>query len=393
MEAHLHEWLNLTVRWLHVIFGVAWIGASFYFNWLENRLNRNRKGLPQDIAGDLWAVHGGGFYYLRKYKVAPAKVPEDLHWFKWEAYLTWISGFSLLAIVYYWNADAYMVNGNYGPSEAVGLGLLALVSSWIFYDSICKTRLVDHSVVFGLIVFSFFVCVAWFLVQVMSPRAAYIHIGAMIGTCMVGNVFFGIIPAQKELVRAAQEGRSPNAKLGKNALRRSRHNNYFTLPVLFIMVSNHYPSTFGHDWNWVLLAFLSVVGVGVRHYFNIRHKEEWAFWILPIAALLMLSLAFVTAPRAGLKSASVGAVRFHEVRAVVNRRCTSCHSSRPSDEIFRAAPLGVMFDTEEQIRAMANQIKRRAVVYKTMPLGNKTRITEEERNLLGRWVDQISGVR
>jgi uncharacterized membrane protein len=391
MDPHLTEWLNLAIRWLHVITGVAWIGASFYFNWLENNLNRVQ-GLRDEIAGDLWAVHGGGFYYLEKYKVAPGEIPEDLHWFKWEAYFTWLSGFALLVVVYYLNAGSYMVDprvADISPLAAVGIGVGALVGAWVVYDQLSKTKLVDNGPAFAVLGFVLVTAAAYGLCQVFSPRAAYIHVGAMIGTCMAANVFFVIIPGQRAMVEAARAGRAPDPQKGKDGARRSRHNNYMTLPVLFIMVSNHFPSTYGNAWNWAVLAGLTLVSVGVRHYFNVRHKPNKAFWVLPAAAVGMVALAFVTSP--WIKpDTSVGArpVSFAEVSGIINNRCIQCHAVNNTDEVFKQAQGGVMLDTPEQIVQHAERIKARAVTTRTMPFLNKTGITDEERQLLGWWVDQ-----
>ena len=247
MESYLQDWLNLLLRWAHLITGVAWIGASFYFNWLENHLQRQHDEGP--LAGDLWAVHGGGFYYLQKYKLAPAELPSTLHWFKWEAYFTWLTGFALLCTVYYWNADLFMLDSriaHISPRFAVIMGLTSVVASWFFYDLLCRSPLGKKPALSAILIFAWFAILAWLLCQFFSGRAAYMHVGAAIGTIMVANVLFIIIPSQKELVAAVTAGRAPDAEQAADALQRSRHNNYFTLPVLFIMISNHYAGTFGH---------------------------------------------------------------------------------------------------------------------------------------------------
>lgn len=302
MEAHIAEWLNLLVRWIHFIVGVAWIGASFYFNWLENHLNRNRP-LEKGIDGNLWAVHGGGFYHLKKFENGPDKLPEVLHWFKWEAYMTWVSGFTLLCIVYYYNAQAMMIDSTKSitPISAVILGIGSLVVSWVLYDQLCKSALKQKPIVLGLVIFLFLALLAFFLSQVLSSRAAYIHVGAAIGTMMAANVFFVIIPAQKELVKALSENRIPDAIYGANGLLRSRHNNYLTLPVLFIMISNHFPSTYGNHYNWLVLIAVSIVGVLARHYYNIRHVGGFlggakAIWMLPTALFGFIMIMLATMP-------------------------------------------------------------------------------------------------
>ncbi len=254
MEANLTMWLGLLVRWAHFIFGIAWIGASFYFNWLEKHLQRQHQ--PEGIAGDLWAVHGGGFYYLKKFAVAPPELPPTLHWFKWEAYWTWLTGMALLIIVFYMNAQTYMLNPDASgiaaaitTRMAVGIGLGALLASWVFYDLLCRSPLARHEWLLGLLLFAWFALLAWLLSTWLSGRAAYIHVGAAIGTVMVANVFRVIIPGQRDLVNAVAENRTPDASKGKNALQRSRHNNYFTLPVLFIMLIAHYPAVYDQPQN------------------------------------------------------------------------------------------------------------------------------------------------
>ncbi|RME76419.1 MAG: hypothetical protein D6776_01270 [Planctomycetota bacterium] len=393
MPPHVAEWLNLTVRWIHFTVGVAWIGASFYFNWLENRLDREAK-VRDEIAGELWAVHGGGFYYLEKYKVAPKRIPERLHWFKWEAYFTWITGFLLLGIVYYHNARAIMIDpavADISSGTAIGIGLGTLLLGWIVYDRLCRTRLVEHGVAFAITGYVLVAALAYGLTHVLSGRAAYMHVGAMLGTCMAANVFFVIIPGQRAMVEAARAGRPPDPAKGRAGAQRSRHNNYMTLPVLFVMISNHFPSTYGSPENWAVLAGLTAVGMGVRHYFNVRHMRRHAAWVLPVAALAMAALAYVTRPhpvaRAGLPAVT-RTVSFAEVQSIIGRRCLPCHSRQPTDDVFRQAQAGVMFDTPEQIAARAPRILVRAVQTRTMPFGNKTGMTDEERALIGAWIEQ-----
>ena len=292
LESHVTEWMNLVVRWVHIVFGIAWIGASFYFNFLENSLNRT-KDLREGIAGNLWAVHGGGFYYLEKYKVAPTEIPKDLHWFKYEAYFTWVSGIALLVIVYYLDAKAYLIDPavlDISPTAAISIGVGSLIFGWIVYDFLCKSSLSKNPVLFGLILFLFIIGASWFFSHVFNSRAAYIHVGALIGTWMVGNVFRVIIPSQKAMVNAAKAGKLVDPTLGKNALFRSKQNNYFTLPVIFIMISNHFPSTYGNEFNWIVLIGLSLASVLVKHYLNLIEKGEKSVWILPAAVAGMIAL-------------------------------------------------------------------------------------------------------
>lgn len=396
MNPHVIEWLDLVIRWLHVITGVAWIGASFYFVWLENMLERDKTDLPPGIEGDLWAVHGGGFYYLTKYKVAPEKMPKTLHWFKWEAYFTWIFGFSLLTIVYYFKADSYMIDASVAdisPMTSIALGVGSIVIGWVVYDVLCRTPLLKRPSLFLAVMYLFMVGAAFGLSQYLSPRAAYIHIGAMLGTMMAGNVFFVIIPGQKKMVSAAEEGREPNAADGRYASLRSRHNNYFTLPVLFIMVSNHFPTTYGHEYGWAILAGLSAVGIGIRHHFNVRHKSNQYVWTMGAGALAILALAFVTSPDFGTsdKQAAIEAmppVPYATVDKIITERCVMCHSDAPTDAVWKSAPLGITFDTPQEIKKHAERIKVRCFDTETMPLVNQTHMTPEERQQLGAWVLQ-----
>lgn len=391
-EGHLLEWLNIVVRLMHITFGIAWIGASFYFVFLENALNRTHD-VREELAGNLWAVHGGGFYYLEKYKVAPKQIPRELHWFKYEAYFTWLTGFSLLIVVYYFNASGMLIDPqvlNLSTTAAVSLGVGSFAVAWVIYDQLCKTPLVRHQLWFaalGLVILTAF---AWFYCHVFSARAAYLHFGAMIGTLMVANVYFVIIPGQKAMVQAATEGRPVDPTLGKNSLARSLHNNYFTLPVLFVMVSNHFPSTFGNAYPWAVLLGITVGTAGVKHWLNLREKKQESGWVLPLSAALLLGIAFVTAPKSEAGGAPVCKpnVGIAEVHAIVQRRCIQCHSSSPTDDVFKSAPNGIKYDTPADIVRLKDKIMQRVVVTKTMPQNNKTQMTQEERDLIRCWIEQ-----
>ena len=391
IEGHIHEWLNLLLRWIHFIVGVAWIGASFYFNWLENNLERDP---PQEagIAGNLWAVHGGGFYHLKKFKVGPDQLPQHLHWFKWEAYTTWLSGITLLAVVYYFNARLFLIDPavhDLGPAQAIIIAVVSVFGSWFVYDGLCRTPLRNAPLLLSAAIFFYLALLAWFLSEVFSGRGAYIHVGAAIGTMMVGNVFFVIIPAQREMVNALNEKRDIDPIYGANGLLRSTHNNYFTLPVLFIMISNHFASTYGHAWNWLVLILLSVISVSVRHYFNLRNVIKSLWWILPAAFAAMLLIMWLTAPRIE-GDADQGGVDLNAVQAVVQLRCTGCHSNSPTQPGFTAPPLGLILDTMEQIQANRDRVLQAAVVTRTMPVGNLTGMTDEERNLLAAWYAELA---
>lgn len=390
LESHIVEWLNLIVRWAHIVFGIAWIGASFYFNFLENSLNRT-KGLRDEIAGNLWAVHGGGFYYLEKYKVAPAQIPKDLHWFKYEAYFTWLSGFALLIIVYYLDAKVYLIDPSVldiSASTGIIIGIGSLIVGWLVYDLLCKSPLSKKPLVFGFILFLFISGAAWFFAHVFSSRAAYIHVGAIIGTFMVGNVFRVIIPSQKAMVNAAKEGKLADPTLGKKALLRSKHNNYFTLPVIFIMISNHFPSTYGSNLNWLILIGLSLTSVLVKHYLNLIEKGEKAVWILPAAVIGMVALAIVTAPKTKSVCKEDAPASFAEVNDIIIKRCVQCHSSNPTDDLLKVAPNAITFDDPNDIIKFSERILARAVTTKTMPQANKTQMTQEERDVIQCWIKQ-----
>ena len=391
-EGHLIEWLNIVVRLMHITFGIAWIGASFYFVFLENALNRT-ENIREELAGNLWAVHGGGFYYLEKYKVAPKEIPKALHWFKYEAYFTWLSGFSLLFVVYYFNAKAMLVDANVldlSAMAAIAIGIGSLILGWVLYDFLCKSALAKKGILFSVIGFLFALGFAYFYTHVFSSRAAYIHFGAMLGTLMVGNVFFVIIPAQKAMVQAAKEGRPVDPSLGKNALFRSLHNNYFTLPVLFVMVSNHFPSTFGHQYPWVILMAISLGTAGVKHWLNLREKKQATGMVMPISVVILLAVAFYSAPKTekGVAVACSQEVSLAQVQSIVQKRCVACHSSNPTDDVFKVAPNGVKFDSPESLVNFRDKIMQRVVVTKTMPQNNKTGMTEEERALIKCWIEQ-----
>lgn len=388
-EGHLMEWLNIIVRLMHITFGIAWIGASFYFVFLENALNRT-KNVREELAGNLWAVHGGGFYYLEKYKIAPKEIPKDLHWFKYEAYFTWLSGFSLLFIVYYFNARAFLIDPNVlalSPVAAVSIGVSSFMVAWIIYHLLCKTPLIKKGSLFGLIGFALAVGFAFFYTQVFSARAAYIHFGAMLGTLMAGNVFFIIIPAQKAMVKAAKEGKPLDPWLGKFAGLRSLHNNYFTLPVLFVMISNHFPSTFGYQYPWLILAIITLGTAGVKHYLNLREKGQLTVWVLPVSVLILLAAAFISAPQTPSTECKE-TVTMNEVYAIVQKRCTACHSAHPTDDIITAPPNGIVYETPQDIANLKDKIMQRVVITKTMPQNNKTGMTEEERNIIRCWIQQ-----
>ena len=396
LESLITDWLHLLVRWLHIVFGAAWIGASFYFNWLNNNVREPEGPADPGVSGEVWSVHGGAFYRVLKYGVAPEKLPDVLHWFKFEAYLTWLTGIALLALVYYFGAEGFMVDpqvADISHGTAIGIGVAALVASWVVYDLLCKSPLADKRVAFFFVMFALLTAGAYGLSLYLSPRAAYIHVGAMLGTMMAANVFFVIIPGQRDMVDAMIAGEEPPAHRGRAGALRSLHNNYLTLPVLFIMVSNHFPFTFGHHANWAVLAGLSLVGAGVRHWFNLHGRGDKNVWILPAAAAAMIAMALVSAPPGTLGSADSGAdsgppVAFKEVQSILTARCVPCHAKQPSQPGFLAPPKNLVFENPQQIQAAAGLILAQTVNSRIMPLGNLTQMTEEERATLGRWVHQ-----
>jgi uncharacterized membrane protein len=388
-EGHLREWLNIVVRVMHITFGIAWIGASFYFVFLENALNRT-DNVRDELAGNLWAVHGGGFYYLEKYKVAPQQIPKTLHWFKYEAYFTWLSGFSLLFIIYYFDAQAFLVDKNVldiSSASAILIGIGSFIAAWVLYDLLCKTPLVKKGLWFALLGFVLLGGFAFLYSHVFSGRAAYIHFGGMIGTLMVGNVFFVIIPSQKAMVKAAKEGKPLNPALGKHAGLRSLHNNYFTLPVLFVMVSNHFPSTFGYEQPWLILLIISLGAAGIKHYLNLRERGQMSVWVMPVSVIILLAAAFISAPQK-MDGECKTNISINDVYAIIQKRCVSCHSAKPTDDIITAPPNGVVYETPQDIAKLKDKIMQRVVVTKTMPQNNKTGMTEAERNAIRCWIEQ-----
>lgn len=388
MTADLLAWLNLGVRWLHVIAGIAWIGSSFYFMWLDARLKAYAT-TPQGVQGDLWAVHGGGFYHKRKYLSVPPDMPEDLHWFKWEAYTTWLSGSALLILIYYLGAPTYLIDASKADLaswQAIAIGVGVLTGGWILYDALCRSPLGQRLRLFGVVWFLILTAAAYGLSHIFSNRGAFIHLGAMIGTVMVANVFMIIIPNQRRIVAAMLAGEPVDPALGKRGKMRSVHNNYMTLPVLFLMVSNHYPMVIDHPLNWLLVAGIGLSGVTIRHFFNRRNAGSSEPMILAggvFILVLVMMLALATKP----KPAEVaGVVPFSEVQTIVRTHCIACHSAHPTDPGFATAPNGVAYDTPEEIRRYAPRIYERAVATDSMPLGNPTGMTKAERDRLGAWI-------
>jgi uncharacterized membrane protein len=386
MDPYANEWLDLLVRWLHVIAAIAWIGASFYFIALDNHLRppEDEADAERGVGGEAWEIHGGGFYQVQKYRVAPRTLPEPLHWFKWEAYTTWLSGFALLVVLYYVNADTYLIDKSVAdlrPWQAIAISVALLGAAWLVYDVLC--RRIPNDLALAAVLTVLVTLAAWGVSRLFSGRAEYIQIGSMLGTMMAGNVVFVIIPAHWELIRAKQAGREPDAAAGLRAKQRSVHNNYLTLPVVFTMISNHFPITYGHSYSWLILVALLVIGAWVRHFFNLRQTGQTAWWIPVTAALAIAGLAVAIRPH---NSSGGTAVPFSRAQAIVEARCVPCHSAQPTK--VDSAPMGLVFDTPKQIAAQASLIEQVAVRTKVMPLGNQTGMTQDERDTLGAWIDQ-----
>jgi len=388
MEAYASEWLQLLIRWIHLITGIAWIGASFYFVFLDNSLLPPRRQVDVDegVGGELWAIHGGGFYRAQKFRIAPAALPAPLHWFKWEAYWTWLSGFALFVVMYYANARTYMIDpeiADLTPWQAVAISVALLIAGWIVYDQLCKRLGLDRDRLLAAIMMVLIAATAFGVSKVFSGRAAYLQVGAMLGTIMAWNVFFVIIPGQRKLVEAKERGEAPDPRYGREGKQRSVHNNYFTLPVLFIMISNHYPMTYGHRYAWLVLVAVMLLAAYVRHFFNLRHHGR-TVWAIPVsAALAALALAVAIAPD---KPAASTVPPFAQVQAIITQRCASCHAEKPTQEGLAAAPKGFMLDTPAAIVGNAQKIHAQAVATHVMPIGNLTGMTDAERAQVGAWI-------
>jgi uncharacterized membrane protein len=386
LDPYATDWLNLLTRWLHVIAAIAWIGSSFYFIALDDHL-RPPRDADEGVGGESWEIHGGGFYRIHKYKVAPEELPEPLHWFKWEAYTTWLSGFALLVILYYFHADEYLIDKSVADLsvwQAIVISIALLAAAWLIYDGLCRV-LGSHQLVLAATLLALITLAAWGISHVFSGRATYIQIGAMIGTMMVGNVFFVIIPAHWELVRAKEAGREPDPVWNERAKLRSVHNNYLTLPVVFTMLSGHFPFTYGHSYSWLILVVLLVIGAWVRHFFNLRHTGR-TVWAIPVSAAIAIAVLAILIRPQGESSAGTAGVPFATVKGIIDRRCTACHSQHPT--LVAEAPLGLELDTPQEIQRYAPDVKGMAVDSTAMPLGNVTKMTTAERQLLGRWIDQ-----
>ena len=391
MELILAESASAILRWLHVIAGIAWIGSSFYFIHLDLSL-KPRPGLPPGVKGDEWQVHGGGFYHMMKYLVAPAQMPDSLTWFKWEAYTTWLSGFALLVLVYYLGADLFLIDKSVldlTAGQAAAIAFVSLVAAWLAYEGLCRSPLGRHEAALALVGYVFLVALTYGFTHVFSGRGAFTQIGALIGTIMVANVFVIIIPYQKKSVAAMLAGKEPDPAWGTLGKQRSVHNNYLTLPVVFLMLSNHYPLFFATRFNWLIVAIVLAIGPVIRHFFNSRHEGKGSpWWTWGVAAAGMAAIAWLSA--AGPRATAVGALpptpKFAEVSDIVMSRCAMCHAAEPVWATIPAAPQGVLLDSDEHIRLHAPLIGIVAVRSNAMPPGNITEMTGAERLKLAAWL-------
>jgi uncharacterized membrane protein len=386
VDPYLRDVLDVILRMLHVTAGIAWIGASFYFVRLDLSLRppKNEDAAEAGIAGEFWGVHGGGLYKSQKYRLAPSEIPEPLHWFKWEAYTTWLSGFALMVVLYYFDAGVRLVDPtvtDISDWAAIALSVGGLGLAWVVYDILCRTLGQRSELAFAAVGGALIALAAWGASELFTARAAYLQVGAMLGTIMAANVLAVIIPAHRKLVSAMAEGREPDPAPLLEAKRRSVHNNYLTLPVLFTMLAGHFAFTFGADEAWLVVVLVFVLTAWIRHFFNLWHTGRRAWWILASAAAAVVALAFWLEPDE-VAPAQAGPVPFSQVRAMIEERCASCHSGA-------SAPLGVRLQTEAEITARADDIERQAVQTRAMPPGNATGMTEDERELLAAWIASL----
>ena len=396
MDPYLHEWGSMLLRWLHVIAGIAWIGSSFFFMHLDYSL-RKRESLPERAHGDAWQVHGGGFYHMVKYLVAPAKMPDQLTWHKWEAYTTWMSGFALLVLVYYMSADLYLVDRrilDIPVWAAIALSIASIVAAWVAYDLACRSSLGNNDTVLALVMFVVLLGLAWLAAQVFSARGAFMQMGAIMGTIMVANVAMVIIPGQRKVIADLVAGREPDPAHGQRGKQRSTHNNYLTLATVFVMFAGHYPLAFATRFSWAILGCLILMGVFMRHFFNERHKghpDPWWAWGVT-AALGVFAVWLSTFPPVDrikprrADAAPVQAVTFKQVDDVISSRCAMCHAKEPVWLGITQPPKGVVLETAEQIRAHRRLINLHSVMTDAMPPGNITDMTGEERQVLAAWI-------
>ena len=383
------EWPNLLLRWAHLIAGIAWIGTSFYFIALDFSL-RKRHGLPSGVGGEAWEVHGGGFYHVQRYLTAPATLPDHLIWFKWEAYLTWVSGFLLLIALYYINASTYLIDTAVMPLlpwQAIAISVGGIAAGWIIYDGLCRSRLGDKTGWLAAVLFALILIAAYGFTHVFSGRGAMINVGAFIGTIMAANVFMVIIPNQRKITAALLRGETPDPQLGATGKQRSLHNTYLTLPVLLMMIGNHYPMISDQRLTWLIIGLVIVSGALARYFLvrtEVGDKQEQTAWTLPLIGSALAVALIITEP--AKLPAYQGDVSDTEAMTIVQTRCVTCHAMMPADRAMKEAPKGVRLETIDELKRYAAQIETQAVKNKAMPLGNKTKMTDEERAMLGAWI-------
>ena len=386
----MRELLDLALRWIHVIAAIMWIGNSLLYNWLDRSLRPSTD--PDNVQGDAWLLHSGGFYYVEK-RLRLDTLPQPLHWFKWQAYTTWLSGAALLVVVYYMGGRAMLLGPGATMSHgaAVGTSAAILLGSWLVYEAVWRSPLGRTPAAASALSFALVAAVGFALTQVFSGRAAFLHLGAAMGTLMAANVATAIMPAQRSLVRSVESGGQPDPRLSMAAKARSVHNNYMTFPVVVLMLSSHFPSFYGHEWNWLVLAVLVLGGAAVRHALNVRfHEPRWlAGLALSVGGTLaaLWALGAIPGQAVGVGAGGVGPATFEDARAVIRQRCQACHSAAPAIDEFGAPAGGVAFDTDAQIRALAERIRERAVETETMPPGNVTNMSAAERDVLRRWTE------
>lgn len=391
MSAYILDWISLAFRWLHVLAAIAWIGSSFKYVWIDNNLRKPPQWkTDKGIKGDVWVIHGGGIYEFQKYNVAPERMPEVLHWVKWESYTTWLSGFLLVTVVYYSQASSYLLAPDgiiNNPFLAVASGIGFLLTTLGLYELLIRTPLVRSGPVFAITMTLLLTGLSFVAFQLFAPRAAALHIGAAIGTIMSGNVFFGIVPAQKAFVKSIAANQPPPEARAAFAKLRSTHNNYFTLPVIMLMISNHYPVIYSHPWGWLLIIAVGAISAYGRHFFNLRNQGVVKPSILVVVAVAVVLLITVARLTSSVSVANSDAqVSEQQALAIVAEHCTGCHAQQPSQPGFVAPPAGIILEDASHILAWKERILAVAVQSQYMPLGNMTNMTEEQRQALGAWL-------
>jgi uncharacterized membrane protein len=401
MSQHVIELLDLSFRWVHVIAGIMWIGNSLLFNWLDRNLRPSSRGAPE-LYGEIWLLHSGAFYYVEKTSLAGQPMPQPMHWFKWQAYTTWLSGTALLVVVYYLGGRAMLIDPSklaLGPTAAIAVAIGSIVVGWLIYDIVWQYVAPRSETAAGVMSVVALVSIVFAMTHLLSGRAAFLHVGALLATIMAGNVALTIMPSQRVLVDAVSAGRPPDPAIAWAAKTRSIHNNYVTFPVIVLMLSNHFPGVYGHRESWLLMLILIALGAAVRHILNIRFT--FSGWVPALSLTLAAGFVLlVVVGRSGPGATPANSVRdvpaqvsFTDARSIIDRRCAACHSATPSITDAPAVPAGVLFDDPATIQALAARIRARAVETQTMPLGNRTHMTDRERAILGRWIDQGASTR